>query len=70
MGLLMGKVNFLDKVSVEEIKTFINNLANNQHVSSSTQNQALQGIVFLYTIPLYYFKDVLLNRLEKILLVR
>ena len=67
MGLLMGKVNFLDKVSVEEIKAFTNNLVNNHRVSSSTQNQAIQGILFLYTIPLYYFKDVLLNRLEKIL---
>lgn len=65
MGLLMGKVKFLDKVSAEEIKAFINNLANNHRVSSSTQNQALQGILSLYTIPLYYFKDLLLNRLEK-----
>ena len=52
----MGKVNFLDKVSVEEIKTFINNLANNHRVSSSTQNQALQGILFLNTTPLYILK--------------
>ena len=65
MGLLMGKVKFLDKVSAEEIKAFINKLANNHRVSSSTQNQALQGILSLYTIPLYYFKDLLLNRLEK-----
>lgn len=63
----MGKVKFLDKVSTEEIKAFLYNLANNHRVSSSTQNQALQEILFLYTIPLYYFKDVLLNRLEKIL---
>ena len=63
----MGKVKFLDKVSAEEIKPFINNLANNHRVSSSTKNQALQIILFLYTIPLYYFKDVLLNWLEKIL---
>lgn len=61
----MGKVKFLDKVSTEEIKVFINNLANNHNVSSFIQNQALQGILFLYTIPLYYFKDLLLNRLEK-----
>ncbi|MCH8942890.1 MAG: phage integrase N-terminal SAM-like domain-containing protein [Bacteroidetes bacterium] len=67
MGLLMGKVKFLDKVSAEEIKAFINNLANNHRVSSSTKNQALQIILFLYTIPLYYFKDMLLNWLEKIL---
>ncbi|MCH7972409.1 MAG: hypothetical protein IH949_00705 [Bacteroidetes bacterium] len=61
----MGKAKFLDKVSTEEIKALINNLANNHRVSSSTQNQALQLILTLYTIPLYYFKDLLLNRLEK-----
>lgn len=65
MGLLMGKVKFLKKVSTEEVKAFLNDLANNHHVSSSTQNQALQGILFLFTISLYYFKDLLLNRLEK-----
>ena len=69
MGLLMGKVNFLDKDSGEEVKAFINNLSNNHHVSSSTQNQALQGILFLYTISLFYFKDLLLNRLENNLFV-
>ena len=31
-----------------EIRAFINNLSTNHHVSSSTQNQALQGILFLY----------------------
>lgn len=36
------------EMGAEEIRTFINNLANNQHVSSSTQNQALQGILYLY----------------------
>ena len=36
---LMGK---------EEIQKFINYLAIERHVSSSTQNQALQGILFLY----------------------
>lgn len=35
-------------MGAEEIKAFINNLATNQHVSSSTQNQALQSILFLY----------------------
>jgi integron integrase len=35
-------------MGAEEIRAFINNLANNHHVSSSTQNQALQGILFLY----------------------
>ena len=36
------------EMSAEEIKAFINNLATNHHVSSATQNQALQGILFLY----------------------
>lgn len=31
-----------------EIRAFIENLATNHHVSSSTQNQALQSILFLY----------------------
>jgi integron integrase len=35
-------------MGAEEIKAFINNLASNHHVSSATQNQALQGILFLY----------------------
>lgn len=35
-------------MGAEEIKTFINSLATNHHVSSATQNQALQGILFLY----------------------
>lgn len=37
-----------DKLGTEEIKSFINHLAVNRHVSSSTQNQALQGILYLY----------------------
>ncbi|WP_297841354.1 integron integrase [Ignavibacterium sp.] len=35
-------------MGAEEIKSFINNLVTNYHVSSATQNQALQGILFLY----------------------
>ncbi|MGK9475172.1 integron integrase [Melioribacter sp. OK-6-Me] len=35
-------------MGAEEIKAFINNLATNHHVSSATQNQALQGILYLY----------------------
>jgi integron integrase len=35
-------------MAASEIKTFITNLATNHHVSSSTQNQALQSILFLY----------------------
>ena len=37
-----------DKLGAEEIRNFINHLAVNRHVSSSTQNQALQGILYLY----------------------
>ena len=36
------------EMGVEEIKVFISNLATNHHVSSSTQNQALQGVLYLY----------------------
>src|SRR3990170_1938020 len=36
------------EMGAEEIKTFVNNLAINHHVSSSTQNQALQSILYLY----------------------
>jgi integrase len=35
-------------MGAEEIKAFINNLTTNHHVSSATQNQALQGILYLY----------------------
>ncbi len=35
-------------LGAEEIKNFISHLANNARVSSSTQNQALQAILFLY----------------------
>lgn len=37
-----------EKLDKEEIKKFLNYLAIERHVSSSTQNQALQGILFLY----------------------
>ncbi|MCL4278968.1 MAG: phage integrase N-terminal SAM-like domain-containing protein, partial [Ignavibacteriaceae bacterium] len=37
-----------NEMGAEEIKSFINNLATDHHVSSATQNQALQGILFLY----------------------
>ncbi len=36
------------EMGADEIRDYINNLATNHHVSSSTQNQALQGILFLY----------------------
>lgn len=37
----------------EEIKAYLNNLANKHNVSASTQNQALQGILYLYKNILY-----------------
>ncbi len=37
-----------NEMGKEEIQNFINNLAMNDNVSSSTQNQALQAILFLY----------------------
>jgi integron integrase len=45
------------EMGAEEIKSFINNLADKQQVSSSTQNQALQAILFLY-------KNVLKKEIE------
>jgi integron integrase len=36
------------EMGADEIRAYINNLSTNHHVSSSTQNQALQGILFLY----------------------
>ena len=36
------------EMGANEIRAYINNLANNHHVSASTQNQALQSILFLY----------------------
>ena len=36
------------KLGKEEIQQYLNHLAVDKHVSSSTQNQALQGILFLY----------------------
>ena len=35
-------------LGAEEIKNFLNYLAVNRHVSSSTQNQALNGVLYLY----------------------
>lgn len=37
-----------NEMSAEEIKAFLNDLATKHHVSSATQNQALQGILYLY----------------------
>lgn len=37
-----------EKLGADEIKTYLNYLANERRVASSTQNQALQGILYLY----------------------
>lgn len=37
-----------DNLGAEEIKNYLNHLVIDRHVSSSTQNQAMQGILFLY----------------------
>lgn len=37
-----------EMLGAEEIKNFLNYLAVNRHVSSSTQNQALNGVLYLY----------------------
>jgi integron integrase len=51
-------------MGAEEIKAFVNNLATNHHVSSSTQNQAFQGILFLYKKVLK--KDIgFINEIER-----
>jgi len=46
-----------EEMGAEEIRAFINNLATKLYVSSSTQNQALQSILFLY-------KNVLKKEIE------
>jgi integron integrase len=46
--VLFHKKRHPKEMGAEEIKAFIDNLATNHHVSSATQNQALQGILFLY----------------------
>ncbi len=46
--ILFNKKRHQKELGSEEIKAFINNLVINHHVSSSTQNQALQGILYLY----------------------
>lgn len=45
-----------DKLGKDEIRKFLNHLAVDRNVSASTQNQALQGILFLYKEILH--KDV------------
>lgn len=55
--ILFNNKRHPNEMGAEEIKAFINHLAINDHVSSSTQNQALQGILFLY-------KNVLKKEIE------
>jgi len=45
-----------EKLGKDEIRKFLNNLAVERNVSASTQNQALQGILFLYKEILH--KDI------------
>ncbi len=47
--LFNGKKHPLE-LGPEEIQKFINFLATEKHVSASTQNQALQGVLYLYKI--------------------
>lgn len=46
--ILFNNKQHPEKMGAEEIKQFLNYLAIEKHVSSSTQNQALQGILYLY----------------------
>lgn len=46
--ILFNNKTHPEKLGKEEIQKFLNYLAIERHVSSSTQNQALQGILFLY----------------------
>ena len=46
--ILFNNKQHPEKIGAEEIKQFINYLAVEKHVSSSTQNQALQGVLYLY----------------------
>ncbi len=46
--ILFNNKTHPEKMGAEEIKQFLNHLAVERHVSSSTQNQALHGILYLY----------------------
>lgn len=46
--ILFNNKTHPEKLGAEEIKNYLNYLAVNKNVSASTQNQALQGILFLY----------------------
>jgi integron integrase len=46
--ILFNNKTHPERLSSEDIQRFINYLAVERHVSSSTQNQALQGILYLY----------------------
>jgi len=46
--ILFNNKTHPEKLGAEEIKDYLNYLVLNRHVSAATQNQALQGILFLY----------------------
>lgn len=46
--IVFNKKTHPEKLGAEEIKSFLNYLATERRVSSSTQNQALQGVLYLY----------------------
>lgn len=46
--ILFNNKRHPNEMGAEEIKKFISFLANEKHVSSSTQNQALNAILYLY----------------------
>ncbi len=54
--ILFNNKTHPEKLGAEEIKNYLNYLSVDRHVSSSTQNQALQGILYLYKNVLH--KDI------------
>jgi len=46
--ILFNNKTHPEKLGAEEIRNYLNYLTTKRHVSSSTQNQALQGILYLY----------------------
>jgi len=54
--LLDGK-RHLEKMGAEEVRAFFSDLAANQNVAASTQNQALSALLFLYREVLRFALD-------------
>jgi len=54
--LLDGKRHF-EKMGAEEVPAFFSDLAANQNVAASTQNQALNALLFLYREVLRFALD-------------